>query len=589
MSTENPRQFTELLQAQDATGSVQLVRLLATAQALSHTSLTGIHDPSEIPKLTGGILADSGQFLSQLPVELQAEAIERIEASGEPVAEALRYHGAALKLASGHFEGKTLENPAIDPETFRLQRGHNVEVISEVPVKGVSRAYRGFIERSLILDAAGGNVIGVRNESIPSGEAEEITPGTPVLDPLPTQIGRLYVGNRTSPRSANLAISLVRMYLADPTNPVFMDPYDTQLMLLGMTQGDYNYQITRGEVAEPPTGKNGAVLTLVDGTLIDQNNIRLVHVIGANTINLLQRGEEELYYLRPVRVYWNAKNIWLTGKVVDLSHSSLVQVDTENSTGLDEAPSQLTVGVFSKSLDLRDPSLPEKAHPLDKHPGLVKGRVVSVTGPDCVYSGVVEQIDLNNLTFEIATPEGYLEVPLHEPYYLWEKNKDGERDETIGLAQDDLVSWFDSDLNRTHVARVVGINHGVAIGKVESSRVLNQSRYVKIDRANIASFDVAHTGEYVPLEERFSCLNEWKEYYREKPIVRFRNGEIILEAELLTRQTYPFFVELIIKKSPDEIEASETGSYTDSYKRFRASPEDIIDITYVKQSTYENA
>ncbi len=498
-------------------------------EALAAANPLGPQGLAELPRE----LADHAHNFPDLSLPRQVQLLDELAQAGYQPDAVLRAAALERKLAGGDFMGKRLDERFVDEEVRRLNRGQKVELIVEIPTDGVSRHQAAFF-KELIPEVAHGGVIGV-NAGMSEFRSMADIEGSESELPKDTR--------------ARVTNMLARFAVDGPDSSLFMDGPETEMHLLGSTPTGYGYQYVRGIVNERPEGRNEGMLRLTNGLEFEGTNVRVVMVVGADRNILLDRGKDEAYYGRPVRVWWQG---WHKGRIVDLSHPSLVGVEADQPIhdNLDNPDGRgLSVGYQSFDLDYRDPaSTAEAFHPLEMYRHIRAGNVVRYIDPDtqAPMLGVIDGISSANHQYGVIGGGRRFEAFAFEDasVRLVDSGEVAVQLPEGTVAQRDARFAIRELDGETTIYRIVGVDK-------EREMVLAKRATLYPGPPTIhEEMPLTMVSGVVSPEDAQASLDRFPGLTPDRPFrywqVRFQHEGTMLAGELLTADTAPFYLQIIV-------------------------------------------
>jgi hypothetical protein len=504
-------------------------------------------------------------------VHEQPAIIREIEQHGLPVRDALSVASVTRKLTDPRY-GEHSER-FIDPSVHRLTKGHEIEMVVEVPLDGVSRGMTDFFESVLRNKSA--EVIGL-DESHPGIQRLQLQTDSVARRKLPKKQLEDEPADKVVPVTGKAG--LLRLFQDNPDHPGFIDQ-DTMRESLGRALASkYGYELLRGVVAEPPGYTNGGVLKLDDGTEVQMTNIRALNITGADRKLLLERAPDELYLDRRVRVWYQPLARWVNARITepDSAHG-LVEViaDEKVHDKLSYHDGRgLSIGRSSFDLDLLDPRDPRpKKHPLEDHPEIQDGALVRFGDRHgAVGYGYIDGIATDKGVFRVMDSlDRWPQLPFDTDAKFLAPNAVPKHRPSVRRGNKILLHDFPAQKQRVYEILGYDPETKTIIAKIVSRRPMGMSLVstFRLDDDRLKILD----GDLSALHEQHPALKTLREYTVRHHRIRFRAGDAVLEGKILTAKTLPAFVEVIIRKEPDE---RERGG--DDYHRYDVRPEDIVSI-----------
>lgn len=507
--------------------------------------------------------------MEELSLEDQAEVVRKIEGYSLDVRDVLTVLNIAKKSEDPKYQAA--DDSFIDPSIYRITRGHRIEMFVEVPLDGVSRHHSAFFKK---LVESTTKIVGLdtSNNDI---RRLQLQPGSILMREI---------RGKKDKRGDNIVQitgipGLLRLMKENPNHPGLIYGEYAKDNIRAAISSKYSYKLISGVVKEPPGGSNQGMLTLADGTQVEMANVRMLNVVGVELPSFLSRGPDEIYLWRPVRVWNQVGAKWVTGRVVtpDSAHG-LVEVIADEQIGqnMDYHNGRgIAVGRKSIDLDLRHPKLySEKKHPLQGYPHLQREAVVKFkTESGETDYGYVDQIAAGEGFYQVKDSKGmWPQLPLDEPVQFLDLRITPSEQPLV--KRGNRISLHDFRARKVRVFEILAydpvdkiiVTSIVSLRPIELTLVstfrLDDSRLRFIGNDNSEVFR-AHP-ELAKIR-RFSGFKRKIEFYDEGG--QKRTGEI------LSRETLPAFVEVIIERQPEERDASG-----DHYFRFDVDPSRIIRV-----------
>jgi len=503
-----------------------------------------------------------------LNIQVQTETLRELQTHTDEVDQLLFEASVERKSADPKYQKN--DPFFIDPTIYKVMKGHIVDCCYEVPTKkgGVSRNQARFLEQ-LANDVERGRG-SITLIGLDSGHPDIKRLGLDVPQSVPL---RAKLDDKEPDNIVQITGigGLLRLQREHSDHPAFKSQEETIQQARMMISPLYEIKHERGLVIKPPSEENEGVMVLENGLEIEMCNVRMVHIIGANEKALLTRGADEIYLGRPIRV-WH-EGAWHKAVIeCPTGPRGLITVRTDERVhdgGFLDGHG-LSVGRKSADLDLRDPATStEREHPLMRHPEIRMGRCVAFIREGERQIGYIEQI--------ISDQEGYLIQTTNGPDMIHFDNAEVEflpRTDKAPLDHPDIIRGnkivsFDSMDRKNRVYEILGYDEktGRILAKMVSLRPRFAANYYYFD-ADDTSYSILGNGKEGL--ERFPRLRD--QYKYPAPKVRFNWEGKILEGKLLTAETLPAFVEVIIEKDPSQLPSA------DAYNRYDVRLDDIIEV-----------
>jgi hypothetical protein len=344
--------------------------------------------------------------LEDLLLEEQVKLLTDLESHGVSDVESVLRVLSIRRKASNSKYHETMES-FVDPSVYKAMRGHRVEIVVEVPKQGVSRSQSDFFK--FLIDS-NMNMVGLdmRNNDI---RRLQLEPGgiplrevkKPEAQPSRSSVLSPEKGEDSSTSDNIVHITglqgLLRLLNQNPNHPGLIYGEAVKEKMRSAMAVNYSYELMAGVVKDPPGYSNQGMLSLEDGRTLEMTNIRMLNIVGIDVRTFLDRGENEIYLGKRVRVWIQTLRKWVTGSViVPDSLRGLVEVIADEVVFPNSdyhGGRGISVGAKSVDLDMRDPSIyPERIHPLQKYPQIELGKVLKFTNKDHVVDyGYIDDIN----------------------------------------------------------------------------------------------------------------------------------------------------------------------------------------------------
>jgi|GEM_PF-3152662 hypothetical protein len=520
----------------------------------------------EIPEI------DRSQLLKieELPLEQQA-AIFRVVGTKNSTPEQFFFElGLARKLLDVRYKDRN--NPFfIDPLIHRVERGHQVVIMHEEPQGGVSRHQARFLGEvakdgvAIVVDSNHPDIqkLGINwgPQSLPLRTEQTLREiGDPPVKILSSELP-------VNPTGAQGVQGLFELYMKDKQHAAFKTGEEAGAAINDMITSEYQLKTVMGTITEPPTSDNEGVMTIDQNVEIEMCNIRFITIVGADEGLFLNRGEDEVYLHRPVRVWYNGQ--WHKGRIYGFGVRGRVDVRCDEKVTDNEDYLQghgLSLGRKSFDLDLSDPSMPEKKHPLQGYPLVREDNCVRyVDAQGKTIYGWINGIDSARKVFQVETQTGTYQLPFEGDYEVIDTPLNNPTDERLKVGNTFKV--FDPYVRKYRVFEIKGYDK-------ENDLLLGRLASLKPFGMPIAQIfpqtAVELLGDPKEVLERYPYLRgRYKRYQDVK--VKFRHEGKELTGKLLTAGTLPAFVEVIIEKNP-----LPKGFNVDHFDRYDVPVEDLI-------------
>ncbi len=534
---------------------------------------------SELTRLPDSLRQSVMRF-PDIGIHNQASALDELTAAGYDSEQVLRAAAVQRKLDDPDFAGRRLDERFMEPEVRTLNRGLIVELIAERPKDGVSRHQAAFFER-ILPNVADGTVIGV------AAAEDELAALTPFVDNLEGKEG-------VDPERAYKGLLLKAMQVED--SHLLLDPLATEMKILTSLPSEFEYQYIRGTVQSPPGESTNGMLTFTDGQQVEGCNVRIAMPVGADTDILLERSEKEVYYGRRVRVWYEGTHSWVKGRITnpdDYDGHITVEADEVVTGNMQYMGGRgLTIHGNSPDIDFRDPDTTEEAmHPLEVYKHVRTNAVVRVHDADPEFGGstlgVIKGIDSAKQQYMVEIPGGeHLIFGFDDANVEWVDNGTAARelyDKTIAARGARFMlppGYLDNGKAPVYGILGVDLENQTALVKRYSSRRYPQRQ---IDEIPLGALMDIQSPEQIAafVEERFPLLGT--ESARSLK-ARFVHDGQVLEGQLLGSDTVPFYFEIVIEKTRDEILAERYAHgpafvhSIDHYHRYDVTPDNILEI-----------
>lgn len=456
--------------------------------------------------LPADLLPDGGLAeILQVDINQQVAILEALEQASVSVADVLRLAQLCGKATKNSF--KQSNERSLDHDHKYVLPGHRVEMLVEVPRNGgLSRAVSNFGRRVM----------------------KDIEAGTA------TDAGAAVLADELEwPDEVLGALEEQTLATAEDFKKRIGYEFETQAV--------------SGIVAMAVDNGVLTVLREPDGEAIELEgrSIKLLNVVGAETDCLLDRGPEELYYGRRVRVWLN--EAWQLGRIsfMGLGWGVGVRLDSGG---------QSTVGRKSESLDLMaDPEAPPKRHTLEDYPDLRNYRCVRVATTKFPFSdyGFIDGIDSNHKNYAVHfARKGKQIMDFDDPDVAFVPlGTVCPRRPEIKVGN--KIRYFDFKAQTSRIYEILGYddNYCQIITEIVSQRP-SEIPICHVFPLNRPGLEIADKN-YDDLIARFPVLSEWKRFAKTF-IIQFEdeNGQM-QEGRLDSLETLPFHVEVLMKEGGD--------------------------------------
>ncbi|MBI2337958.1 hypothetical protein HYU95_02140 [Candidatus Daviesbacteria bacterium] len=520
----------------------------------------------EVPEI------DRSQLLriEELPLEEQATIFKTIGAKDTAPEQFFFELGLARKLLDTRYKDRN-DPFFIDPLIHRVERGHRVVIMHEEPQGGVSRHQARFLGKvardgvAIVVDSNHPDIqkLGINwgPQSLPLRTNQPLREiGDPPVKALSSELP-------VNSSGAQGAQGLFELYMQDKQHSSFKTGEEAKAAIKGMITSDYQLKTIMGTITEPPTSDNDGVMTLGQKTEIEMCNVRFIAIVGVDENLFLNRGDDEIYLHRPVRVWYNER--WFSGRIYGFGVRGRIEVRCDEKVTDNEEYLQghgLSVGRKSFDLDLSDPSTPEKRHPLQEYPLVRENNCVRyIDAQGRTILGWINGIDAARKVFQIETQVGTNQIPFDGEYEVIDTPLNNPLNESVKTGNTFKV--FDPYARKDRVFEIKGYDseHDLLIGRLVSLKPFGMSIAQVFPRDEIELL-----GDPKEILERYPFLKgRYKKYQSVK--VRFRHEGKELTGELLTAETLPVFVEVIIEKNP-----LPKGFNVDHFDRYDVPVEDLL-------------
>lgn len=520
----------------------------------------------EVPEI------DRSQLLriEELPLEEQAAIFRIVGAQGTAPEQFFSELGLARKLLDIRYKDKN-DPFFIDPLIHKVERGHRVVIMHEEPQGGVSRhqaRFLGEVSRAGVAIVVDSNHPDIKKLGINWGpQSVPLRTDKPLREIGDPPVRVFGSGSPINPIEAQGAQGLFELYIQDKQHPAFKTGEEADATIKDMIAPAYQLKTITGTVTESPKPDNDGVITLDKKNEIEMCNVRFITIVGMDENLFLNRGEDEIYLHRPVRVWYNER--WHSGRIYGFGIRGRIDVRCDEKVTDNEDYLQghgLSVGKKSFDLDLSDPSTPEKRHPLQEYPLVREDNCVRyVDAKGKIIRGWINGINSARKVFQVETQEGTHQLPFDGGYEVIDTPLTDPTDEILKAGN--TFKIFDPYARKDRVFEIKGFDreHDLLIGRLVSLKPFGMSIAQVFPRS-----EVELLGDPKEVLERYPYLKgRYKRYQDTK--VRFRHEGKELTGELLTAETLPAFVEVIIEKTP-----FPKGFDVDHFDRYDVSVEELI-------------
>lgn len=497
--------------------------------------------------------------LEELPIQEQAEVFRGVARSVDDPEQFLLEVALARKLLDRTYKNRG-DPYFVDPLVNLVEKGHKVVVMHEVAQGGVSRHGARFLQE--LQETSGITVVNLNDPDIKNLGVDFDKGGTILFRGQP------------KPGSGEKAgmEGLMELYF-QPDHPAFRRGDEANKVVGELMTDEYEIRMTTGVVSAPVRPDEGEKLTLDNGLEVYATDIRFIAIVGMDEAQFLSRGERELYMHRQVRVW--ADGGWHKGRIAEFSKRNMVGVRLEDQ--LSEPDRYLGgygigVSANSPSLDLSDPNSPEKAHPQEGYSHIKGGVCVRIKNRfgDEVY-GVIDGVSPGTKQFRVNGEGGAWEmVSFDGKYEIIDTPENPPLNEWLKVGNRFKV--LDPERGVDVIFEVKGTDRArdLLIGQwISSVRPPSRNQIETFSRMGVELL-----GSPNEILEKYPYL---KENFRQRwihPKIKFMHDGRELEGELLSAQTLPAFVEVIIERNPKP-KARSINDNVDYFHRYFVPVEDL--------------